>query len=115
MLEIEGGSEDRSTQETDWSTYPAGVRSAYEKEWNELTAVAEKILEVGIRTVLKEELDYARKSQIPLFTAHQIRRDGIEEDICSALLQPRFTLPIGGREGLYYRMLEGDGGLQVCR
>ena len=43
------------------------------------------------------------------------RRDGIEEDICSALLQPRFTLPIGGREGLYYRMLEGDGGLQVCR
>ncbi|RLI47409.1 agmatinase [Candidatus Bathyarchaeota archaeon] len=39
----------------------------------------EKILEVGIRTVLKEELDYARKSQIPLFTAHQIRRDGIEK------------------------------------
>jgi agmatinase len=38
-----------------------------------------KILEIGTRAVCKEELDYAKKSDIQFFTVQQIRRDGVEE------------------------------------
>lgn len=41
----------------------------------------EKIIEIGTRAVLKEELHYAGKSQIPFFTTHQIRRDGAEKTV----------------------------------
>jgi agmatinase len=39
----------------------------------------EKILEIGTRAVCKEELDYAKKSNIQFLTAQQIRRDGVEK------------------------------------
>jgi len=35
-----------------------------------------KILEIGTRAVCKEELDYAKNSEIHYLTAHQIREDG---------------------------------------
>ena len=38
-----------------------------------------KILEVGTRAVCKEELDYAKKSDIKFLTVQQIRRDGVEK------------------------------------
>jgi len=38
----------------------------------------EKILEIGTRAACKEELEYAKKSNIQFFTVQQIRRDGIE-------------------------------------
>jgi len=38
----------------------------------------EKILEVGTRAVCKEELDYAKKSNIQFLTVQQIRKDGME-------------------------------------
>jgi len=38
-----------------------------------------KILEIGTRAVCKEELDYAKKSDIQFFTVQQIRRDGVEK------------------------------------
>ena len=39
----------------------------------------EKILEVGTRATCKEELSYAKKSQIQFFAAQQIMKDGAEE------------------------------------
>jgi agmatinase len=41
----------------------------------------EKILEVGTRAACKEELDYAKKSHIQLFTTQQIRKDGVDETV----------------------------------
>jgi len=38
-----------------------------------------KILEIGTRAVCKEELNYAKKSNIQFLTAQQIRRDGVEK------------------------------------
>jgi agmatinase len=38
-----------------------------------------KILEIGTRAVCKEELDYAKKSNIQFLTVQQIRRDGVEK------------------------------------
>jgi len=38
-----------------------------------------KILEVGTRAVCKEELNYAKKSNIQFLTVQQIRRDGVEK------------------------------------
>jgi len=38
----------------------------------------DKILEIGTRAACKEELDYAKKSNIQFFTVQQIRRDGVE-------------------------------------
>jgi agmatinase len=38
-----------------------------------------KILEIGTRAVCKEELDYAKEAGIDYLTAHQIRKDGVEE------------------------------------
>jgi len=38
-----------------------------------------KILEIGTRAVCKEELDYAKKSNIKFLTVQQIRRDGVEK------------------------------------
>ena len=38
-----------------------------------------KILEIGTRAVCKEELNYAKKSNIQFLTVQQIRRDGVEE------------------------------------
>jgi len=38
----------------------------------------EKILEIGTRAVCKEELDYAKKSDIQFLTVQQIRKDGVE-------------------------------------
>jgi agmatinase len=38
----------------------------------------EKILEIGTRAACKEELDYARESDIQFLTVQQIRKDGIE-------------------------------------
>ncbi|MFQ5999230.1 MAG: agmatinase [Candidatus Bathyarchaeia archaeon] len=40
-----------------------------------------RILEVGTRAVCREELDYARKSNIQFLTVQQIRRDGVESTI----------------------------------
>lgn len=40
-----------------------------------------KILEVGTRAVCKEELDYARKSNIQFLSVQQIRRDGVEKTV----------------------------------
>jgi agmatinase len=42
------------------------------------TVKPSKILEIGTRAVCKEELDYAKSSGIDYLTAHQIRKDGIE-------------------------------------
>ncbi|MGQ9461056.1 MAG: agmatinase [Candidatus Bathyarchaeaceae archaeon] len=39
----------------------------------------DKILEIGTRAACKEELDYAKKSNIQFFTVQQIRKDGIEK------------------------------------
>ncbi len=39
----------------------------------------EKILEVGTRAVDKDELDYAKKFNIPFFTVNQIMEDGVEK------------------------------------
>lgn len=39
----------------------------------------EKILEVGTRAVDKDELDYAKKFNIPFFTVNQIMKDGVEK------------------------------------
>ncbi|NIR87943.1 agmatinase [Candidatus Bathyarchaeota archaeon] len=39
----------------------------------------EKILEVGTRAVDKEELEYAKKFDIPFFTVNQIMKDGVEK------------------------------------
>jgi agmatinase len=39
----------------------------------------EKILEVGTRAVDKDELNYAKKFNIPFFTVHQIMEDGVEK------------------------------------
>ncbi|KPV62236.1 MAG: agmatinase [Candidatus Bathyarchaeota archaeon BA2] len=39
----------------------------------------EKILEIGTRAVCKEELDYAKKSNIQFLTVQQIRKDGVEK------------------------------------
>lgn len=39
----------------------------------------EKILGIGTRAVCKEELDYARKFDIPFLTAQQIRNDGVKK------------------------------------
>jgi len=41
----------------------------------------EKILEVGTRAVDRDELDYAKKFNIPFFTVHQIMEDGVEKTI----------------------------------
>ena len=38
-----------------------------------------KIIEVGTRAVCKEELNYAKKSEIEFFTAHQIKNEGTEQ------------------------------------
>ena len=38
-----------------------------------------KILEIGTRAVCKEELNYAKKSNIQFLTVQQIRRDGVEK------------------------------------
>jgi len=38
-----------------------------------------KIVQVGTRAVCKEELDYARKSNVSFLTAQQIRKEGIEK------------------------------------
>jgi len=38
----------------------------------------EKILEIGTRAACKEELNYAKKSNIQFLTVQQIRKDGIE-------------------------------------
>jgi agmatinase len=38
-----------------------------------------KILEIGTRAVCKEELEYAKKSNIEFLMAQQIRRDGVEK------------------------------------
>lgn len=38
-----------------------------------------KIIEVGTRAVCKEELDYAKKTEIEFFTAHQIKNEGTEQ------------------------------------
>jgi len=38
----------------------------------------DKILEIGTRAACKEELDYAKKSNIQFFTVQQIRREGIK-------------------------------------
>lgn len=35
-----------------------------------------KVIEVGTRAVCKEELDYAKKANIPFVTARQVRKDG---------------------------------------
>jgi agmatinase len=40
-----------------------------------------EILEVGIRAVCEEELDYAERSGIQFLTTHQIRRDGAEKTV----------------------------------
>jgi agmatinase len=45
---------------------------------NEETKPA-KIVEVGTRAVCKEELAYAKKAKIELFTAQQIKKEGTEE------------------------------------
>jgi len=39
----------------------------------------EKIMEVGTRAVDKDELDYAKKFNIPFFTVHQIMEEGVEK------------------------------------
>ncbi len=39
----------------------------------------ERILEVGTRAVDRDELDYAKKFNIPFFTVHQIMEDGVEK------------------------------------
>jgi len=39
----------------------------------------EKILEIGTRAVCKEELDYAKKSDVQFLTVQQIRKDGVEK------------------------------------
>lgn len=41
----------------------------------------DKILEVGTRAVSKEELNYAKKSNIPFFTTYQIRQGGVEKTV----------------------------------
>jgi agmatinase len=38
-----------------------------------------KILEIGTRAVCKEELEYAKESNIEFLTVQQIRRDGVEK------------------------------------
>jgi agmatinase len=38
----------------------------------------DKILEIGTRAVCKEELNYAKKSNIQFLTVQQIRKDGVE-------------------------------------
>ena len=38
-----------------------------------------KILEVGTRAVCKEELDYAKKTEIEYITANQIRKNGVKK------------------------------------
>jgi agmatinase len=38
-----------------------------------------KILEIGTRSVCKEELDYAKKTGIEYFTTHQIRKNGLDK------------------------------------
>jgi agmatinase len=38
-----------------------------------------KIIEVGTRAVCKEELNYAKKAAIQLFTTQQIRKEGVEQ------------------------------------
>jgi agmatinase len=43
------------------------------------TAKPAKIVEVGTRAVCKEELAYAKKAGIELFTAQQIRKEGIQQ------------------------------------
>lgn len=40
-----------------------------------------KIVEVGTRAVCKEELDYAVKADVKIFTMHEIRKQGIERTI----------------------------------
>jgi len=39
----------------------------------------QKILEIGTRAVCKEELNYAKKSNIEFLTVQQIKRDGVEK------------------------------------
>jgi len=41
----------------------------------------EKILEVGTRAACKEEIGYAKKSNVQFFTTQQIRKDGVEETV----------------------------------
>ncbi len=41
----------------------------------------EKILEIGVRAACKEELNYAKKSDIHILTVQQIRKNGLEETI----------------------------------
>jgi agmatinase len=38
-----------------------------------------RIIEIGTRAVCKEELEYARKSDIHLITSHQILEDGVRK------------------------------------
>jgi agmatinase len=38
-----------------------------------------QIIEVGTRAVCKEELEYAKKTGIEIFTSHQIKKDGAEK------------------------------------
>jgi len=40
-----------------------------------------RILEVGTRSVCKDELAYAKKAGIEFFTSHQIRRNGVEKTV----------------------------------
>ena len=40
-----------------------------------------KILEIGVRAVCKEELEYAKNSGIDYLTAHQIRTNGVKKTI----------------------------------
>jgi len=40
-----------------------------------------KILEIGTHAVCREELDYAKRFDIPFFTVQQIRREGVEKTI----------------------------------
>lgn len=40
-----------------------------------------KILEIGVRAVCQEELDYAKKASVQFFTVYEIKREGIEKAV----------------------------------
>jgi len=41
----------------------------------------ERILEIGVRAVCQEELDYAKRAGVQFFTAYEIKREGIENTV----------------------------------
>ncbi len=41
----------------------------------------EKILEIGVRAVCQEELDYAKRAGVQFFTIYDIQREGIEKTV----------------------------------